>query len=108
MSLLEALFNVLGDLGLGNDNVINLNVYNININPHLQYNSIIADTYGELFNGTRTFNVAEGGMKILEFVFDLLNGLLGLGNLLHLFNDHVHAKILQAKKKNSQPWLRIG
>lgn len=45
---------------------------------------MIVDTYGELFDGTRTFNVAEGGMKILEFVFDLLNGLLSLGNLFHM------------------------
>lgn len=44
-------------------------------------NIINGDTYGKLFNRTRTFNVAKGSMKILELEFDLLNGLLGLGDL---------------------------
>lgn len=37
LTLLEALFNVLGDLGLGNDNIINLNVHSININLYFQH-----------------------------------------------------------------------
>lgn len=39
LTLLEAFFNVLGDLGLGNDNVINLNGHSININLPLQHMS---------------------------------------------------------------------
>jgi hypothetical protein len=76
-SLLDAFFDFLDKLRVGSNNIINLSYFPL-IKTQRKKKSA---NYLELFNRARLLNVAESSLKLLEFLFNLLDSLFSLGNL---------------------------
>lgn len=52
------------------------------VNKYHKFGVVSAiSTYGQALDGARLLDVGEGGVKVLELSINLLNGALGLGDL---------------------------
>lgn len=77
-ALLKLFFNLLGEIRLGDNDIIDLKHHSFSYHC---FSHVISSTYSKLLNRTRAFNVTKSSLESLEFDINLLNS---AGSLLNL------------------------